>query len=438
MNDKWMKDLRRLGDQYRQTPPEGLLGDIKRVMVARGLEPALAETHAKAVPLWRRVAVAAAIAVLLGVGTIGYLTYDGDPKPVASAGSGGEKAMASAAGKAPQTMPAPRPDIAPDALLQSESQVQRAPRGLGDRVVAAAAGAKEVLGLKVAGHADNESEPLVAQTGSDTREVSANENRRTPVSSTTRQPATTRRSHVAASSFGSSRRSPWGIGMYYGGQPSMQTSVRDGGNTIMSLPASDCKYSTKLSQDDAQRLAVANVPPIVHEKHHRPIKVGVSLEYRLSDHWSLQSGITYSRLTSDLTEESPSAVRTTRQKLHYIGIPVSLSYSVWQTPHLNVYVKGGGGIEQLVKGESVTQRVSETSSEPRKTTSVSEHRPVFSTHAAAGVEYQPAKLVSFFAEPGAEFYFKNGSGIKSSYTDKPLNFNLNVGVRMKLDTRVGR
>ncbi|MFQ7113981.1 hypothetical protein [Hallella bergensis] len=270
MNDKWMKDLRRLGDQYRQTPPEGLLGDIKRVMAARGLEPALAETHAKAVPLWRRVAVAAAIAVLLGVGTIGYLTYDGDPKTMASAGSGGEKAMASAAGKAPQTMPAPRPDTAPDALLQRESRVQRAPRGLGDRVVAVAEDAKEVLGLKVAGHADNESDPLVAQTGSDTREVSANENRRTPVSSTTRQPATTRRSHVAASSFGSSRRSPWGIGMYYGGQPSMPTSVHDGGNTIMSLSASDCKYSTKLSQDDAQRLAVANVPPIVHEKHHRP------------------------------------------------------------------------------------------------------------------------------------------------------------------------
>jgi hypothetical protein len=438
MNDKWIKDLRQLANQYRQTPPEGLLDDVKREMAARGLTPVAGKGSARIVPLWRRIAVAAGIAAILGVGTVGYLTYDGRSQQTASTGSGQGKTMVAAGNKASETVPETSPiaTAAPSSFAKPRTWHRQG--SVAERVMAAASDVKTALGLNAASNTEKEKEPLIAQADNTAAEPSVGESNRQANSAPTYRTETKSYRHAATPSFRSSHPSPWGVSMYYGGHPSTSPALNgngySGANGIMS-DSPHAVYSAKLSKEDAARLAKADVPPIVHEEHHRPIKIGVSLEYRLNDRWSLQSGITYSRLTSDFTEESPSVTSTTKQKLHYIGIPLSLSYSVWQNPHVNVYVKAGGEIEKLVKGEATTQQTSETTIEPQTTVDVSEHRPVFSTHAAAGVEYRPGKVVSIFAEPGAELYFKNGSGIKSAYTDKTLNFNLNVGVRVNINRR---
>ena len=172
------------------------------------------------------------------------------------------------------------------------------------------------------------------------------------------------------------------------------------------------------------------MPPVRHEKHHRPVKVGLSVQHRLDDRWSLETGLTYSRLSSDFTEEGMAYTETTKQKLHYIGIPVSLTYSVWRGKNINVYVKAGGEVEKLVKGSATIIHTGEQGGRSQRSADVHEQRPVFSTHAATGVEYQLGKTVGIYVEPGLDYHIKNGSGISSSYTDKPLNVNLNVGARI--------
>ena len=119
-----------------------------------------------------------------------------------------------------------------------------------------------------------------------------------------------------------------------------------------------------------------------------------------------------------------------KQKLHYIGIPVSLSYNLWQTKHFNLYLIAGGEAEKLVKGqkESIKKEANKTNT---YTENVHDNNLIFSTNAAAGIEYQAGKHISLFAEPGVSYYFKNGSSIESHYTDKPLNFNLNLGIRIR-------
>ena len=64
-----------------------------------------------------------------------------------------------------------------------------------------------------------------------------------------------------------------------------------------------------------------------------------------------------------------------------------------------------------------------------------ENKPVFSTNTSLGVEYQLGKFIGLFAEPGVNYYFKNGSGIESSYTEKPFNFNFNLGVRVNFNVK---
>jgi hypothetical protein len=53
----------------------------------------------------------------------------------------------------------------------------------------------------------------------------------------------------------------------------------------------------------------------------------------------------------------------------------------------------------------------------------------FSIHAALGIQYNINPTLGAFIEPGAAFYFKDGS-FKNTIRDKhPLHFNLQLGVR---------
>ena len=172
------------------------------------------------------------------------------------------------------------------------------------------------------------------------------------------------------------------------------------------------------------------VVELPEEKHHKPLRFGLSVRYVLDERWSLLSGITYSYLNSDIYVVYGSTIQSAEQKLHYLGIPIAASYSIWQNDHVNIYAVAGGEIEKLVKGQLIVDRGVNHKS---YTESVKENRPVFSTNASAGIEYQTKNGVSLYAEPGASYHFDNGSGVRSAYTDKPWDFTINIGLRININ-----
>lgn len=155
--------------------------------------------------------------------------------------------------------------------------------------------------------------------------------------------------------------------------------------------------------------------------HHQPIRLGLSLRYRLNDHWSIESGLTYTRLSSDFTKTVDGTSTTTEQHLTYIGIPISVSYRLWGNRYLNVYLSAGGMVEKMVKGSQQTSNM---------TTSVSIHPLQFSLSSTLGAEFNISRQFSLYAEPGLGYWFDNGSSISTYYQDKPLSFSLNLGIRV--------
>lgn len=145
--------------------------------------------------------------------------------------------------------------------------------------------------------------------------------------------------------------------------------------------------------------------------HHRqPVRFGLSLRYRLDDRWSVESGLSYTRLSSDITTTVKNETSTTEQRLNYIGLPLNINYDLWKTKHLCLYVSAGGMIEKSL----------DTS--PWQ----------FSLNGAAGAEYKLTNFFSLYAEPGLGYYFKDGSSTPTIYQDHPLNFNLSFGLRFNL------
>ena len=67
MNERWMKDIQDRFADFEKPAPEGLLADVQQEMQRRGLTPA-EEKRGKLIPMWvKGAAVAASLAVVLGI-----------------------------------------------------------------------------------------------------------------------------------------------------------------------------------------------------------------------------------------------------------------------------------------------------------------------------------------------------------------------------------
>ena len=159
--------------------------------------------------------------------------------------------------------------------------------------------------------------------------------------------------------------------------------------------------------------------------HHRqPIRLGVSLHYPLNDRWGIESGLSYTRLLSDITRKSATQTIHIEQKLSYIGIPVNVTYCLWNNRRFSCYLSAGVMAEMMITGN----RTSEGKEENLK------NQPLqFSINGAAGAEYQLGNVLGLFAEPGLSYHFKNSSDIPTFYQENPLGFNLNLGIRFYLN-----
>ena len=145
--------------------------------------------------------------------------------------------------------------------------------------------------------------------------------------------------------------------------------------------------------------------------HHQPIRFGMLFLYKLNDHWSLESGLSYTYLLSDITTRVDGQVTDISQQcLHYIGIPLNLGYQFRKYRRLGIYVKVGGSIDKMLNASPWQ----------------------FSLNGATGVNYELTDRFNIFFEPGAGYYFNDGSSISTIYKDHPLNYNLTIGLRFNI------
>ena len=145
-------------------------------------------------------------------------------------------------------------------------------------------------------------------------------------------------------------------------------------------------------------------------RHRQPIHFGLSLRYRIDNRWSIESGLSFTRLVSDITTITEGQVTVKEQRLNYIGLPLNISCQMWTNRHFGLYLTTGGTIEKCLNTSSWQ----------------------FSLNGAAGAEYKLTDVFSLYAEPGLGYYFNDGSTTPTIYQDRPLNFNLSVGLRFNL------
>lgn len=159
-------------------------------------------------------------------------------------------------------------------------------------------------------------------------------------------------------------------------------------------------------------------------KHHAPVSVGLQVAFGIAPRLSLSTGLVYTRTSSDFYPYASGSNYNVHQVLHYVGIPVGLNYEFWQSGGFHAYVMAGAEADYNVKNDTEEEGV--------KKENAKRDRVQFSGKASLGAQYDITPKVGLYIEPGAKYYFDNGSHVENTFKDKKLNFNLQFGLRFNL------
>ncbi len=169
---------------------------------------------------------------------------------------------------------------------------------------------------------------------------------------------------------------------------------------------------------------------IEREKHDKPITFGLCIEKRVCRRWGIESGIQYTLLKSAFTTGEGSYYIRKTQKLHYLGVPLRLSYRV--TDYHKFSIKTSTGLTMNIPLGGSTKQTLFTDSASITIGKHSTRVPFqWSVGTSLGLQYELASGLCIYVEPTINYYIPTGSNTRSSWTEKPFTFSIPFGIRFE-------
>ena len=185
--------------------------------------------------------------------------------------------------------------------------------------------------------------------------------------------------------------------------------------------------------ESAAGVIVYNQPEVTTEYSHKmPVKIGASIRYDFNKFLGIESGLTYSFLSSDLKTGEEGAVSSWSkgvQSMHYLGIPLNLSFNIFSSRYFNAYVTAGGLMEKCVRGSLKTDEYLDGKYHGSSSTTLKQKGLQWSVNGAAGIQVNILPQLGLYMEPGVSHHFSNNSKVCTIYSDKPTDFSLSFGLR---------
>lgn len=405
----WTERLRKQMADYEAPVPDGLWAGIEQQLAT--------QRKAATVSLWRRWAAVAAVAVLAISGGTYWVMKDSTMEPTLSAlpsiqhRTSAEAPESKGLAEPTSLAKATHADTPPTVAIRAKS----------------APVAALMTGLEAPASEQNTS---IAATLPDTMPSAKTEAPvRQPAASTTSQP-TTNRQPVRQPAV---RQQPpkalppvhhreLTIGLY--ASNGLQAYHNANGVQMNERMINSYNFSDYMPKHGAPTHEPVYLTGYEEQQHHdQPVSFGLSVGYPLSSHWSLLAGVTYTRLSSKFVNTIQHTQLTKQQVLHYVGIPLNLSYTIWSNRQVKAYAMAGIEADWNIQARLTTEGVSQD---------MSKDRLQWSAGGAVGVEYRPLPLFGFYVEPGVRYYFDNHSPVQNYFKDKPTAWSLQLGLRLNI------
>ena len=198
-------------------------------------------------------------------------------------------------------------------------------------------------------------------------------------------------------------------GEYLPGNPPSEPSGPDSGND----PTEEEDENKDEEKDSSmkRRIASGQRSDDSRYRHYMPVSFAASLNWEVSERWNIGTGLRYSYLRSDILQNKYAS----KQKIHYLGIPVKASYTFWDSRFINAYVSAGALFEMPLAAHIDGKKIDAPDQ--------------WSAGAGIGMQFEITRKLSIYVEPDLYYYFDTGSDIRTIRTDKPFSVTIPVGIR---------
>lgn len=209
----------------------------------------------------------------------------------------------------------------------------------------------------------------------------------------------------------------WSYGLHIGGHGSLFDDEMSGPLDFM---VSDPNYSDPTINDNP----IIDTPPgtttpiltddVIDSKNHSSWSFGLSVDRQVWRRTTLESGLVYTLLTSDVKMRY-SGVKS--QRIHYLGIPVKLNYHIVGNQQCQFYASGGVMLERALSAN-------------RDGASIDIKPWQWSSNLSIGGQFRISSHISLYLEPGVNWYFNADPSVPSLRSESPVYFNLRGGIRL--------
>lgn len=202
----------------------------------------------------------------------------------------------------------------------------------------------------------------------------------------------------------------------------LNSKAPSGDGTGQAVPASD--------RPSGEPVQVQSYALKTDAKHYRPVTFSVLAKWQFTETLGLESGLSWTMLSSRFTTSSATSQIADQQTLQYIGIPLNMTFSFLDTRLFTIYATMGGMVEKCIDGrvkhsEYVSDKLLLSYVDKVSVTPLQ-----WSVSGGAGIQANFSDNLAFFAEPGLSYHFRNESQVGTIYREHPLDFRFSFGFRV--------
>ena len=185
-------------------------------------------------------------------------------------------------------------------------------------------------------------------------------------------------------------------------------------------------------------LSNANLPgedKILRSSHHAmPITWSLALKRKFNLRWGIETGLNYTKLSSDFEMGEDGNKIVEQQSIHYLGIPVKGLFTIHNHQPWIFYGGIGMSIEVPVHSSLRSSYFVDGSFKASENSTIQAPWQ-FSTSLGVGVQYQLTPSIGLFVEPSVQYFLPSGNSIETYRTEHPFMFSLPLGIRITLNEK---
>jgi hypothetical protein len=164
--------------------------------------------------------------------------------------------------------------------------------------------------------------------------------------------------------------------------------------------------------------------------HKMTFRAGVMLNVPLSRHFSVETGLLYTILSSDITSVTGNIETLSQRSIYYLGVPVQAVWTPFSTRHFSCYLSAGPMVEFSFRTDWKTYGTIGGMGAGNEVGHSGQNDWLWSLGANAGVQWHPYSKGAFFLQPGLSWHIPKSGVQESFYTAQPLAFVLSAGYRI--------